>query len=399
MGDSPTKINDALAADTGLKEGIAILAKAEWFQLQAFCDTAVYTNPTTEDSMRVGLKLPKDAALNQDFKDTLKLFVDLKGYCTTFQDEIKPGTVDLANDIVQYSRRAEVIYTKLIGLLADYQLDGKVNEIKLKALVNDWGSDNPSEKGAAIQKDFKKYIERLKTEADARSTKAGALQTKLTTFRGNLKQSGADFSVHYADYQTKYGDAEKELLKLRGDLDDLNKELDDARKKERDETIVLGTSPLYLFIPIFGPFIMAGVLLGVGIDFGLLKEKIKNKIKEAEEQQKRADTKQTFFAAYTQAKDWTGKTAEDIKAVLPLVDKLKSAWDALSSDLKDLSVLMSSAQGESLNEEWDFASIDLQNGLKTWLDLKEQADQYRRFADCKKVDTVDQLAEGMQKAA
>jgi hypothetical protein len=37
--------------------------------------------------------------------------------------------------------------------------------------------------------------------------------------------------------------------------------------------------------------------------------------------------------------------------------------------------------------------------MKTWLDLKEQADQYRRFADCKKVDTVDQLAEGVKQAA
>ncbi|HJR08080.1 MAG TPA: alpha-xenorhabdolysin family binary toxin subunit A [Pyrinomonadaceae bacterium] len=399
MGDTPTKINEALAADAGLEEGIAILAKAEWFQLQAFCDMAVYTNPTTEDSMRVTLKLPKDAALNQDFKDTLKLFVDLKGYCTTFQNEIKPGTVDLASDIVQYARRAQVIYPKLNGLLADYQLDGKVNEIKLKALVNDWGSDNPTEKGKAIKEDFKKYIGRLKTEADARSTKAGALQTKLTTFRDNLKQSGTDFSLHYTAYKKKYGDAEKELLKLKGDLQDLSKELDDARKKERDETIVLGTSPLYLLIPFVGPFIMAGVLLGVGVDFGLLREKIKTKIREAEEKQKKADTEQTFFAAYTQAKDWTGKTAEDIKAVLPLVDKLKSAWDAFSRDLKDLSDVMSSAQGTGLTEEWDFASIDLQTGLQTWLDLKEQADQYRRFADCKKVDTVDQLAEGMRKAA
>jgi hypothetical protein len=399
MGDSPTKINDALAADEGLKDGIAILAKAEWFQLQAFCDMAVYTNPTTEEVMRVGLKLAKDAALNQDFKDTLKLFVDLKGYCTTFQTEIKPGTVGLANDIVQYARRAEVIYGRLIGLLADFQLDGKVNEIKLQALVNDWGSGNPSEKGAAIQQQFKDYIGRLKKEADERSTKAGALKSKLATFRDNLKQSGADFIVHYADYQKKYGDAEKELDKLRGELGDLNKELDDARKKERDETIVLGTSPLYLLIPIFGPLIMAGVLIGVGVDFGLLKEKIKNKIKEAEEKQQRADTKQTFFAAYTQAKDWTGRTANDIQTVLPLVDKLKSAWDALSSDLSDLSDVMGSAQASALIEDWDFASIDLETGQKTWLDLKEQADQYRRFADCKKVDTVDQLAEGMQQAA
>ena len=219
-----------------------------------------------------------------------------------FQDEIKPGTVDLANDIVKYARRVEVIYKRLIGLLVDYQLDGRVNEIKLQALVNEWGSGNPSEQGAAIQQQFKRYIDKLKEEADERTTKAGALQGKLTAFQSNLKQSGADFGANYASYQTKYGEAEKELNKLRGELTDLAKELEDARKKERDEMIVLGTSPLYLLIPFFGPLIMGGILLGVGIDFGLLKEKIKAKINKAEEQQKKANTEQTFFAAYTGAK-------------------------------------------------------------------------------------------------
>src|SRR5689334_6145008 len=144
MADEPTKINDTLTADKALKEGIAILAKDEWFKLQAFCDSAVLTNPTTKDAMCEKLKLPKGSELNQDFQNTLNLYVDLKGYCETFQKEIKPGTVDLANDIVQYARRADVIYGRLIGLLVDYTVDGHVNEIKLQALVKEWGSNNPS---------------------------------------------------------------------------------------------------------------------------------------------------------------------------------------------------------------------------------------------------------------
>lgn len=399
MGDTSTKINNTLAADGGLKEGLSILAKAEWFQLQAFCDTAVYTNPTTDDSMRAMLKLANGAELNQDFKHTLKLYVDLKGYCNTFQDEIKAGTVDLANDIVHYAKRVEVIYTRLMGLLVNYQVDGRVNEIKLQALVNEWGSGNPSEQGAAIQEQFRGYIEKLKKEADDRSTKASGLQGKFKTFQSDLKQSGADFSANYASYLTKYGQAEKELTKLRGELGDLAKELEDARKKERDETIVLGTAPAYLLIPFFGPLIMAGVLLGVGIDFGLLREKIKAKIKKAEEEEKKANTAQTFFAAYTGAKHWTGKTADDIKTMLPLVEKLKSAWHNLSSDLNDLSEIMGSARGNALNNEWNFASADLETGLDTWRELSDDAKKYRLFSNCKKVDTVDQLAEGMQQAA
>jgi hypothetical protein len=75
--------------------------------------------------------------------------------------------------------------------------------------------------------------------------------------------------------------------------------------------------------------------------------------------------------------------------VLPLVDKLKRAWYALSSDLYSLSTVLGKAQGNALKAEWDFASVDLETGLTTWLDLKKEADQYRRFPDCKKADTVE----------
>jgi hypothetical protein len=399
MADESTKINTTLKANDTLKEGITILAKEEWFKLQAFCDAAVSNNPTTEAEMRSKLKLAADAKLNPDFEETLKHYVDLKGYCTTFQTEIKPGTVDLANDIVQYARRADVIYGRLMGLLSDYTVDGKVNDIKLQALVKEWGSGNPSDKSVAIQKQFQSYIDRLKTEADERSSKAGALKTKLTTFRDNLKTSESDFSKNYEDYQKKYGEAEKELNALRGEISDLENELARARKKESDETIVLATAPAYLIIPVIGPFVMAGVLIGVGVDFGLLREKLKEKIKEAETKKATAGTKATFFLVYTEARNCTKETAEAIKAVLPLVEKLKIAWDALSSDLGDLSKVMGSAQGLALKEDWDFASIDLGTAQKTWLDLKEQADQYRRFADCERVDNVDQLTEAMKKAA
>ncbi len=399
MAAEPTKINKTIAADKGLKEGISILAREEWIKLQAFCDAAVATNPATEDEMRTRLKLAKDAALDQDFKDTLKLYTDLKAGCTTFKDEIKPGTIDLANDIVQYSRRAEVIYGRLIGLLVDYTVDGKVSAAKLQALVTEWGSGNPSEQSASIQKQFQSYIDRLKTEAGERSAKASELKTKLTTFRDNLEKSGSEFNKHFDSYKTKYGDAEKQLAKIRTDLADLNAELAAARKKESDETIVLETSPLYLLIPGIGLLITGGVLIGVGVDLGLLKEKINEKIRRAEELNKQANTKATFYAAYTEAKGMTETTSKDIKAVLPFVEKLKNAWDALCSDLADLSKLVGTAHGEALKEDWDFASIDLETAQKTWIELRTQADQYRRFADCGKAESVNQLMESMKQAA
>lgn len=394
-----SKINDALSVGDGLGDGLAVLAREEWLKLQAFCDMAVFSNPSTDQDMRASLKLPKDAALDLDFKETVKLYAALKGYCTTFRDDIGPGTVGLADDIVQYARRVEVIYNRLIVLLADYQIDGHVSPEKLQKLVDDWKDPKPSPEADSIRTNFQSHIKRLKKDADERNQKAGDLQDQLLAFRDNLKRSEADFKKDFASYTTKYGQVEKELDEIKADIEDMRTQLEAARKKQRDETIVLGTSPLYMLIPFIGPFVMAGVLIGVGVDYGLLVEDLKGKVSELEKKEEGMGTKQIFFESYKTAKGLTEKTSKDLEDILPLVEKLKKAWDTLSKDLGDLSKIMSSANQMGLEEDWDFASVDLETARDTWRDLKEQADQYRRFTDIKPAKTVDELAKGMVAAA
>lgn len=229
-------INDALKPGD-IKEGIGVLAREEWLQLQAFTQSAIYDNPTTDELMRVKMKLDAKAPLEQDFKDTVKLYADLKTYCTTFDNEIKPGTLELASDIVQYERRVRVIYRNLIKLLVDYGIDGKVSELKLKELADEWKKDHPSSAATTIKETFQDYIGKLKKEAETRSGKATALQGKLTGFHNDLKKSKSDFGAHYTNYETKYGTANTELDKVNKELEDLEEELKRARKKHHDETL------------------------------------------------------------------------------------------------------------------------------------------------------------------
>jgi hypothetical protein len=188
-------INEVLTPDDDLKQGIGVLAREEWLKLQGFTHMAIYTNPTSDDMMRVKMKLKKDAPLEQDFKDTVKLYGNLKTYCSTFADEIKPGTIELASDIVQYERRVEVIYGRLIKLIVDYGIRGAISELKLQELADEWKKDHPSAPAGEIKTKFQDYVGKLKSEADDRSRKATALQTKLTTFQTNLKQSKTDWST------------------------------------------------------------------------------------------------------------------------------------------------------------------------------------------------------------
>jgi hypothetical protein len=390
------KITRVLSADDKLAQGIGILARDEWLRLQAFCDMAVNTNPSTDAAMRVVLKMAADATLQPDFAETVKDYASLKDNCVTFDTEIKPGTIDLANDIVQYERRVEVVYGRLISALATYATRETISPEQLKKLAEAWGAGDPPSDASEVQAQFQRYIGILADEAKARQVKAEGLKIKLTKFHGNLKDSGGKFDKHLEVYKTKYEQVSEELKKVKDDIADLQTKLNDARKKQHDEELALETSPLYLLIPILGPFIMGGVLIGVGVDYGLLIEDLKGKVAKMEAFQTTLTGKQTFFNQYQVARSLTEKTAKDIAVILPLVEKLEAAWNALTSDLTDLGKVMGEANAVALLKDWDFASLNLDVAQITWRDLKTQADQYRRFAVAKPASTVDELSHGIR---
>jgi DNA repair exonuclease SbcCD ATPase subunit len=386
-------INESFSVNTEMQAGLSILTSDEWLTLQAFCDMAITENPTTDKAMRGKLNMVDDKVpLGDDFKATVELYRELKGYCETFTDDIKPGTLKLAGDIVQYNRTVETVYPELIALLENYRKTGTVTPEKLKKLAEEWdGKGNPTPEGNEVKEQFKEYIAYLLEDAKKRAQKAAELKNKLTAFSKNLETSKEHFGVHVEDYGNKYADYEGKLKKTKEEAADLQRELDALRKTQKDKEIVLETSPLYLLIPGFGFFVMAGVLIGVGVDYGLKKEELQGKIRKLEETQKKLSAEQNFFNNYSVVLDLTTKTLGDVKAAIKSVGQLEKAWNALTDDMQELVKKLEGAKGRSLDEDWRFAALDLRTAQKTWESLAEQADQYRRFGDAKKAANVDQL--------
>jgi len=389
-------INEVLQPSKELKEGIGILAREEWLKLQAFTNAAIFKNPATDEMMRKALNLTGDAVLEPEFTETVNLYAKLKSSCSDFDIDIKPGTIKLAGDIVQYERTVAITYGHLIHLISEYSIDKKISPEKLKKLETEWKKENPSPEAEDIKARFKKYIENLKTEAEYRGQKAKELQAKLISFQTSLNKSKNDFDQNFEKYKGKYETVDHELRQLEKEIGDLEVELRVARKKRDDETLVLETAPLYLLIPGAGIVVMAGVLIGVGVDYGLLLESLKGKESKMQEFLKKCGTKQKFFQMIKIAKKLTDDTARDLTNILPLVEKLRKAWDALTSDLADISNhLLSNALEKTAVENWDIASLNLEVARKTWADLKEQAERYRLFTEVKPVDSVPQLSMGM----
>jgi hypothetical protein len=397
-----SSIKTAFQASQDMQSGPSVLSRDEWLRLCAFTDQAIYFKPTTEKMLRDEIRLPFSEPLLPEFLDTIRKYVRLKQYCQTFEDKINPGTRDLAADIVRYARATASTYDALIRAIQE-SAGGAVSigsEKALEELSRQWRSSHPSPQALKAKNDFVKYIGVLKQDAEKRAATANELHGEMKVFHKNLKASNSEFVTDARNYEKLFGALNPRVQKLKADLDLIQLQLNQMRKQEGDMVIVLETAPLYLAIPLFGPFFMSGVLLGVGGALANLRNQIYTKIQEAEAINNELGPQLKFMALYKHGQDSTGATAKEIEAVLPLVERLKNAWATLTSDLNDLSRrLLADASQNSLTGDWDVANLRLETAKTTWQDLKIQAQQYLQFQIGRAEDLEEVMNGALPKAA
>jgi hypothetical protein len=396
-----SKIETAFNAIQDLGEGISVLSTMEWLDLSAFTDNAIYFYPSTEKMLRATINLKPAEKLVPEFTVTIQKYARLKQYCEVFENEILPGTREVAASVIQYARGVPRTYDALTAAIMASQGPG-VNITLEKALAElsaAWQSSHPSSGAKEARQKFVTYIGILKQDAESMSKKATELHTKLTTFHGNVKASNAEFVADTKNYEKLFGALNPEVQRLKQELDQIQKELTAMREQEDDFVIVLKTAPVYLAIPFFGYFIMAGVLAGVGGALGTLRKRIGESVDKAVNLNDKLGPKEKFMAQYLVGQETTGKTAEEAKKAIVLVEKVKNAWGKITSDLTDLSGrLLANANASSLTGDWDVVNIRLGTAKDTWQDLKTDAEQYLRY-QLRRADDVDDAMKGVQDKA
>lgn len=390
------KLEKTFDANPDLKIGVGVLLQKEWLDLSAFTDNAIYFKPITEEMLRLEIDLKADKPLPPEFKETIEKYKRLKGYCETFENVILPGTRELANGVVQYSRTAAATYDALIKAIKASQ--GPSVDIGLGAalieLSRQWKLSHPSEPAIQARRDFAKYVGILMKDAEKRAGAASILHGQIVTFHQNLRLSYAEFGRDSAAYKGKFGEISPKVKKLQAGLDLLQKELDGLRVEEDQKVLLLETAPVYLAIPLIGYLIMSGVLLGAGIHLGVIRKRIAEKVEEASGLAKELGPLQSFMALYEYGETSTLKTADEVKTVLPLVEKIKNAWSDLTSDLKELRDVLTDASGGSLTGDWDVATLKLDIAKATWQDLKGASERYLRY-QLKRADDVEEAMKGV----
>lgn len=392
--------------------GISVLSSNDWVNLTTFFESAVSDNPTTTDLMRAILGMQKQDEFRPEFTEAVGLYAELKSVGQKFKTEVQDKMLGLADDIVQYNDGAAATYERLIELVDRFDMDGAPTDAepaaiaaKWLALVKAWESGTPTGRSEQIKRNFNSALEQMIEDANVRAVRASALQHAILAVGdgvlARLNASKTAFAGQKQKFVTTLGLEGAANEALRVAMDGLNFELEGLRKKEHDEVLVLETSPVYLLIPFFGPFILAGIDIGVGTDLAITRNRIAGKVQEVLKIQGTMDTNARFMTYYTNNNERFDKIGKQIESLAPKLEILGLAWRAVASDLTNVHTVLNTKGRVSLQgENWFNLTVALASAKKGWAHIAAQADLFRKFGGApKKVDNVDQLIDSIAKKA
>lgn len=309
----------------------------------------------------------------------------------------------LADDLVQYNDAAGVTYDRLIELVDHFDWDGAPTDAtpdaKWAALIEVWKSGSQQGRSEQIKARFESALETLIADAESRAARADALQLSILAEDGilaRLKTARKGFTNEKDRFEKAFGEESDETKRLKSELSDIQKKLKSLQKKEHDEVIVLSSSPVYLMIPIFGPLILAGVDIGVGVDLALTREEITSKTKMIKEYETSIGAHERFISAYSTSRQKFDQMIDGIADLTPKVEVLGKAWRAVAADLKGVRDLLSTQGNEALAGENWFKLVTVLKTAKTgWARIAGQANRFRIFGGTpQKVDNVEELVGG-----
>ncbi|EJR29949.1 alpha-xenorhabdolysin family binary toxin subunit A [Bacillus mycoides] len=339
---------DISARDLGGKEGVAfLLKKEEWIKIQKYTGDGAYL-PVNVNEMRKALMLENTAEL-PDFGELYTVNTSIKGHCKNWNDTTYREILDIANQIVQYSRRAEVFYAPLLVYIPDI-LEGDT---------------------VALEK-FQKICKKLANEAKDFSDHAGTLAKNVKQFADDTANDLQNLIHVKAKYDALYGQNSEEEKKLRAEVEKLREELE---KYTEDYEDYESESWLSLLLgPVFG-FILKGILDST--HGKMLKAKVDATKQKIDATCATIKRNVYLMSLLDKADVGTDRTQKQISEALPVINKIKGIWSALQSDLLDLSVITM----KDIHDDPEFADLGIELAIKQWVDVGKQADDFRINAD------------------
>ncbi|HEY2494750.1 MAG TPA: alpha-xenorhabdolysin family binary toxin subunit A [Paenibacillus sp.] len=331
----------------GKEDSPFLLKKEDWIKVQKYTGDGAYL-PVNDKEMRIALLMGSSATL-PEFKELYTVHTSIKSHCGNWNDNTYREVLTVANQIVNYSRRAKVYYQPLIGYLPDI-LDGDTVALEM----------------------FKKICAKLATEAQEFGDHAKILADAVGQFAKDTSSDYKNLETVKAKYDKLYGEHSEDVKRLRAEVDSLRKDLETYMEEFKDYE---SESWLSLLLgPVFGFALKAILDSTKGKALQARIEATREKIKENGEIIQR---NVYLMALLDKADVGTDKTIKQIEDALPVIEKIKGIWNSLHSDLSALSEIVM----EDIQNDPEFADLGIELAILQWETVGKQADDFRVNAD------------------
>lgn len=286
------------------------LSRSEWFTIQRYVLEALQL-PTTEPAMRQAIRMLQEDSI-EPFQPLMRAYSDVKVHCSEWQKTIFPATVQLANDIRNYSSKAKIYYAPILPLADKLFLNpnDELSKQKLRAI-----------------------LENLSTDAKNYASNAEDVSEQIKGFANNSVNDQKALNNLYQHYNQEFGESSEEAKKLQKDLDDNMAILKQANQEYEKNVHIAVLTPTYAWVGLIG-LIAAAVVAGIHGDKAVKAKRA------AEEAQAKIDLlndkirRNTRLMINIQNGQGNMKVIQDMLAeALPVIQKIQGVWTALSNDL------------------------------------------------------------------
>lgn len=326
-----------------------LLSRSEWLSVQCYVTAALHL-PTTLD--KLFHDLPADPSSGADkFPDLLEAYTSIQTHCDDWNKNTLPKSVNLAGDVVEYSRMAPIYY-------------GALNKFLDKMQNGD----------AKAREEFCETLGALSNKAKSFKTNAETVFAAMKKFSDQTGQDQLNIKPIQSKYLTRYGDQSPILKDLHNKLVNAKGKLHHYKEKYEQDVIVAATSATYAWVVPAGT-VAAAVTAGVyghrATEDLLEIKKWNAKVSLLEDDIKAAAL---LNAELLQIKDQLGDIIPKLDTALPILQKISGVWGAISDDLDRLST-------NALTEIADYGDfikdLAIEEAIKDWTDVGKEADQYR----------------------
>lgn len=325
--------------------------------------------PTTRDAYIMSLGIVNSGEISDGVwsaaDQVLNTYATMKSDSSDFLENLWPSTVDLANDIYNYSVSAggttkSSYYANMLSWIGEYE--------------NAQGTSD----GNKYLQSIKALTDREVKNIDDMYNRAETVKQGLAKYHEKCKASKGDLDSYVATMNSLLEGENGEIEQWREQIAEVQKDIRDTQDMIDYDRLVIKWSAAYVWIP------FAGMIAGITVDVVFqdringLEESLKKLRKILNQDKAKLEAAMKLHTDINAMGDQLSNLVDVIGPAIAAIETIQGAWQAMSSDLEEIGKLVED-EGKNLPPML-LAQADLEHIVERWNVLAERADTYRQMA-------------------